>query len=71
MLTFIQLREKMGKGMPPGEHVFDKKVDGKTVMVHKEKGKFIAYIDMEKLDSYPSLGMAKKAGMEFVKAAKK
>ena len=71
MLTFIQLREKMGKGMPPGEHVFDKKVNGKTVMVHKEKGKFVTYIDMEKLDSYPSLGMAKKAGMEFVKAAKK
>ena len=71
MITFTQLREKMGKGMPPGEHVFDKKIDGKTLMVHKEKGKFVTYIDMEKLDVYPSLGMAKKAGIEFIKAAKK
>lgn len=71
MLTFTQLREKMGKGMPPGEHVFDKKIDGKTLMIHKEKSKFCVYIDMEKLDTYPTLGMAKKAGMEFIKAAKK
>ena len=71
MLTFIQLREKMGKGMPPGEHVFDTKVNRSHLMIHKEKGKFVTYIDKEKLDSYPSLGMAKKAGMEFVKAAKK
>jgi hypothetical protein len=72
MLTFTQLREKMGKGMPPGEHVFDTKMDGKTLMIHKEKdGEFCVYIDMEKLDTYPTLGMAKKAGMEFIKAAKK
>ena len=71
MLTFTQLREKMGKGMPPGEHVFDKKVNGKELMIHKEKGKFCTYIDREKLDTYPTLGMAKKAGTEFIKAAKK
>ena len=71
MLTFTQLREKMEKGMPPGEHVFDKKVDGKTLMIHKEKGKFCVYIDREKLDTYPTLGMAKKAGTEFIKAANK
>ena len=40
-------------------------------MIHKEKGKFVTYIDMEKLDTYPSLGMAKKAGTEFIKVSKK
>ena len=71
MKTFIELREKMGKGMPPGEHVFDQKIGKSNLMVHKEKGKFVTYIDMEKLDSYPSLNMAKKAGTEFIKVSKK
>lgn len=57
-------------GMPAGEHVYDKKIKGSTLMIHKEKGKFVTYIDMEKLDSYSSLGMAKKAGQEFIKQVK-
>ena len=28
MKTFLQLREAMKKGMPPGEHVFDTKMKG-------------------------------------------
>ena len=71
MKTFEEIREKMGKGMPPGEHVFDKKLGKFQLMIHKEKGKFVTYIDMEKLDTYPTLGMAKKAGTEFIKVTKK
>ena len=37
MKTFVQIREAMKKGMPPGKHVFDKKVGKIEVMVHKEK----------------------------------
>lgn len=68
--TFIQMREGMRKGMPPGDHVFDKKVGRTEVMVHKEKGKFVTYIDREKLDSYNSLSAAKTAGLAYVKQAK-
>ena len=72
MKTFIEIREKMGKGIPrSGKHVFDKKIGKSTLMIHKEKGKFVTYIDMEKLDSYSSLNMAKKAGTEFIKVSKK
>ena len=39
-------------------------------MVHKDKGKFVLYIDREKLDTYRDLNSAKKAGMEFVKQFK-
>ena len=69
MKTFAQIREATKKGMPPGEHVYDSKVAGHNVMVHKEKNKFVAYIDMEKLDTYNSLNDAKKAAEQFVKMA--
>ena len=61
MKSFAQIREAMKRGMPPGEHVYDAKVGKHNVMVHKEKNKFVAYIDMEKLDIYNSLNDAKKA----------
>ena len=48
MKTFLQIREKRISKMPPGEHVFDTKVKGIEVMVHKEKNKFVTYVDMEK-----------------------
>ena len=70
MLSFRQLREKKLKGMPPGEHVFDKKMKGVSVMIHKEKGKYALYIDNEKLDEYPTIARAKRSAEEFVKAAK-
>jgi len=37
MKTFLQLREAMKKGMPPGEHVFDTKMKGVKIMIHKIK----------------------------------
>ncbi|OUT92815.1 MAG: hypothetical protein CBB96_08945 [Gammaproteobacteria bacterium TMED36] len=70
MKKFKQLREAKKKGMPPGDHVYDKKISGVEVMVHKEKGKFVLYIDGDKLDDFPNLNTAKKAGDEFVKQAK-
>jgi hypothetical protein len=69
MKTFVQIREAKKSKMPPGEHVFDSKVAGYNVMVHKEKNKFVAYIDMEKLDTYNSLKDAKKAAEQFIKMA--
>lgn len=69
MKSFVQIREATKKGMPPGEHVYDAKVGKHKVMVHKEKNKYVAYIDMEKLDSYNSLNDAKKAAEQFIKMA--
>lgn len=69
MKTFAQIREAKNKGMPGGEHVYDAKVGKHKIMVHKEKNKYVAYIDMEKLDSYNSLNDAKKAAEQFVKMA--
>jgi translation elongation factor EF-G len=69
MKTFTQIREAVKKGMPPGEHVYDSKVGKHKVMVHKEKNRFTAYVDMEKLDTYNSLNDAKKAATDFVKMA--
>ena len=69
MKTFLQLREAASK-MPPGQHVFDTKVKGTEIMIHKHRGKFQLYIDGEKLDDFSKMDAAKKAGMEFVKAAK-
>ena len=56
--------------MPPGKHVFDTKIKGSQIMIHKDKGKFCLYIDGDKLDDFSNLNSAKKAGEEFVKAAK-
>lgn len=70
MKTFAQLREKMRKGMPPGEHVFDKKVKGIEIMVHKEKGKFTAYVDGDKLDTYRTQREAERMAHQFVKQFK-
>ena len=59
----------MGKKMPKGEHVFDSKVAGHDLMIHKEKGQFVAYIDMEKLDVFKSIADAKNAMTQFIKMA--
>ena len=64
MKLFTELRKKW---MPPGEHVRDFKVDRVPVMIHKEKGKFVTYVDGDKLDSYNSQKEAEKAGTQFVK----
>ena len=67
MKSFKQIREATIKSMPAGEHVFDSKIGGYMVMVHKVKNKFVAYIDNEKLDEYLSLNDAKKAMNDFIK----
>ena len=60
MKTFNSFRESMGKKMPKGEHVFDSKVAGHDLMIHKEKGQFVAYIDMEKLEKIVAEELRKK-----------
>ena len=67
MIHFKQLREKKLRGMPPGQHVFDKKVKNVKVMVHKDAKGFTTYIDGDKLDTFRSEREAQKAGMEFAK----
>ena len=69
MLTFKQLTEKVRK-MPHGEHVYDKKIGKNRLMIHKQSGKFVVYIDGEKLDSYRTQREAEKMGKEFVKQYK-
>jgi hypothetical protein len=68
MKTFAQIREAK-KDMPAGQHVYDAKMYKHDIMVHKEKNKFVAYIDSEKLDSFNSLEDAKKAAAQFIKMA--
>ena len=63
MKYFTELRKKM----PPGEHIKDFKVDRVPVMIHKDKGKFIAYVDGDKLDAYRTQAEAEKAATQFVK----
>jgi hypothetical protein len=38
-------------------------------MIHKDKGRFVAYIDMEKFDEFRNMNDAKKAMTQFVKMA--
>lgn len=67
MKTFKQLYERK---MPPGEHISDMKVSGINIMIHKDKGKYIAYVDGDKLDSYPTQQQAERMAKEFVKQYK-
>jgi hypothetical protein len=67
MITFKVLREATKKKMPPGEHVFGKRVNKANVMVHKDKKGFVVYIDGEKLDTYRTQREAEKMGVQFAK----
>tara|TARA_R110000796_G_scaffold130746_1_gene246419 strand:- start:225 stop:437 length:213 start_codon:yes stop_codon:yes gene_type:complete len=69
MKTFKQLREARGK-MPPGQHISDMKIGKNSIMVHKDKGSFVVYIDNEKLDSYATQQEAEKMAKEFIKQYK-
>lgn len=66
MKTFRMLREA-NKKMPPGEHVFDKRVNKHTVMVHKNKKGYTVYIDGDELDTYKTQKEAEKMGTAFAK----
>jgi len=70
MKNFKELREASKKKMPPGEHVFNKKVGKVQVMVHKDTKGFTVYVDGEKLDTYRSQKEAEKMGMAFAKEYK-
>jgi hypothetical protein len=39
-------------------------------MIHKDKGKFVAYVDGDQLDVYKSQKEAEKAATQFVKQFK-
>ena len=70
MKNFKHIREAMKKGMPPGVHVYDTRIERITLMIHKEKNKFVVYIDGEKLDTYKTQKEAEKMGKEFIKQYK-
>ena len=69
MKTFSQIRELAGR-KPQGQMVFNKKIKGVKVMVHKERNGFVAYIDGDRLDVYKSQREAEKAATEFMKQYK-
>ena len=53
--------------MPAGKHVFQKKINKHTVMIHQDKKGFSVYIDGDKLDTFKSQKEAEKAGVTFAK----
>jgi hypothetical protein len=65
MKSFKNIRE--AKSMPAGDHVFSKKINKHTVMIHKDKKGFSVYIDGDKLDTYRSQAEAEKMGATFAK----
>jgi len=67
--TFRNIRELAGR-KPSGEMVFNKKISGLPVMIHKEKNVFVVYIDGDRLDDYKSQKEAEKMAKEFVKQYK-
>jgi len=69
MKSFLELRELTGR-KPEGKMVFNKKMKGIKVMIHKEKNGFVAYIDGDRLDVYKSQKEAEKAINEFMKQYK-
>jgi hypothetical protein len=69
MKTFFAIRELTGR-KPEGKKVFDKKMKGIRVMIHKERNGFVAYIDGDRLDVYRSQREAEKAASEFMKQYK-
>ena len=69
MKTFLDLRELAGR-KPEGKIVFNKKMKGVKVVIHKERNGFVTYIDGDRLDLYRSQREAEKAASEFMKQYK-
>tara|TARA_Y100001935_G_C17042140_1_gene377781 strand:+ start:113 stop:331 length:219 start_codon:yes stop_codon:yes gene_type:complete len=69
MKTFLDLRELTGR-KPEGKIVFNKKMKGVKVVIHKERNGFVTYIDGDRLDLYRSQREAEKAASEFMKQYK-
>ena len=70
MKTFLDLRELTGR-KPEGKIVFNKKMKGVKVVIHKERNGFVTYIDGDRLDLYRSQREAEKAASEFMKQYKR
>ena len=69
MKTFLDLRELTGR-KPEGKIVFNKKMKGVKVVIHKERNGFVTYIDGDRLDLYKTQKEAEKAANEFMKQYK-
>ena len=69
MKTFLDLRELTGR-KPEGKIVFNKKMKGVKIVIHKERNGFVTYIDGDRLDVYRSQREAEKAASEFMKQYK-
>jgi len=65
MKTFKELKESLDR-KPSGQKVFDTKIKGTKVLIHKEASGFVVYLDGDRLDAYKDLNSAKKAATEFV-----
>ena len=69
MKTFVELRELVGR-KAIGPRVFSKRINRIPMTIHNEMGKFVVYIDGDRLDAYRSKREAEKAGMTFMKQYK-
>ena len=69
MKNFVQIRELAGR-KPKGQVVFDKRIKRMPVKIMKDMGKFVWYIDGDRLDAYRSQKEAEKAIMIFLKQYK-
>jgi len=70
MKKFKELRELAGRH-PAGQMVFNKKINRLPVMIHKEKNRYVVYIDGDRLDSYKNQREAERMAKEFVKQYKR
>lgn len=66
MKKFSSIRE-LASRKPAGDMVFNKKINGFKVMIHKEVSDFVVYIDGDRLDKYKSQKEAEKMATEFAK----
>jgi len=64
MKPFKQLRNKKNN------FVLNKKINGITIAVEKDKNKFAAIVDGDKLDTYNTQREAEQAATQFVKQFK-
>ena len=69
MKNFVQIRELAGR-KPKGQVVFDKRTKRMPVKIMKDMGKFVGYIDGDRLDAYRSQKEAEKAIVTFLKQYK-
>jgi len=69
MKNFVQIRELAGR-KPKGQVVLNKRINRVPIKIMKDMGKFVGYIDGDRLDTYKSQKEAEKAIMTFLKQYK-